>query len=335
MASERKKAFDSICRYLAVMKVDLSYHQTINDLSLNIHAENYFRDVFNFVFNKNFENANFFERSAKSIDLVDHKAKKAIQITTTKTSDKIYKTFDILKRDSYSDYAVEVYYLLEKPKPNSSTKDKFFNEYGVDLDDVLKSDSDFISEIENLETNRLIELSEKYFNKKVVRYTDDAALELACRQLISDMPSVTPSFIIDYNLVDPPEKISINKVSERVSNEIIRSLDYTFIIDHLEDQEIEDVKYLIFDVFYRNILIKNLKKLFSKEELKALSVNDLQILAVKQKVDFSPILVELYLAIKDRMMLKDFNSLDHSWIIISYFFEICDIGVKETYDSSK
>ena len=47
MISERKIAFDRISRIFAITCRDIEHHQAINDLSLNIHGENYFRDVFN------------------------------------------------------------------------------------------------------------------------------------------------------------------------------------------------------------------------------------------------------------------------------------------------
>lgn len=41
------------------------------------------------------------------------------------------------------------------------------------------------------------------------------------------------------------------------------------------------------------------------------------------------ILKSLHVAIEQRFEINDFNSMNIAWIIIAYFFEICDIGVKK------
>jgi hypothetical protein len=112
MLQERKKAFDTISRILAITKLDIEHHQLVNDQSLNIHGEDYFKNVFNFIFNRNFKNANFGEFNAPFIDLIDVDAKKIVQITTTRTKEKILHTLKATKIAAYSGYQVSIYYLL-------------------------------------------------------------------------------------------------------------------------------------------------------------------------------------------------------------------------------
>ena len=54
MIDERKISFDNISRVFAITRYDIEQHQLVNDQSLNIHGENWFRDIFNFVYNNNF-----------------------------------------------------------------------------------------------------------------------------------------------------------------------------------------------------------------------------------------------------------------------------------------
>ena len=89
MITNRKEAFDTISRVLAITRLDIEQHQAINDVSLNIHGENYFRDVFNFVYDCDFVNANDENLNEAYIDLVDSGEKKLIQITTTRSKEKI------------------------------------------------------------------------------------------------------------------------------------------------------------------------------------------------------------------------------------------------------
>ncbi len=80
---DRKQAFDNISRRLANIRCDIEQHQAIQDYSLNSHSENFFRDVFNCVYDCRFENANFQSANAACIDLLDANKKLAYQITST------------------------------------------------------------------------------------------------------------------------------------------------------------------------------------------------------------------------------------------------------------
>lgn len=88
MVDSRQQAFNNISRVLAITRYDIEQRQLKNIFDLNIHGENYFRDVFNFVYkNKGceFENDNFNSQNSSCIDLVDKNKKIAYQITTTRT----------------------------------------------------------------------------------------------------------------------------------------------------------------------------------------------------------------------------------------------------------
>jgi hypothetical protein len=96
MVDLRQKAFNSISRVLAITRYDIEQRQLINEYGLNIHAENYFRDVFNFVYEYNFKNDNFESQNSACVDLVDESQKLAYQITTTRTKEKLENTFKAL-----------------------------------------------------------------------------------------------------------------------------------------------------------------------------------------------------------------------------------------------
>ena len=158
MLQNRQKAFNNISRGLAIIRYDIEHRQSINDLSLNIHSENYFRDIFNFVYEYNFENANFETMNASSIDLIDKSEKSAYQITTTKTKVKIENTLKALNKKEYKGYSIKIFYLLEKSTPQNSTIEELNDSYDIDLKNCLLDYTDLIKDIDNLETNKLIEL---------------------------------------------------------------------------------------------------------------------------------------------------------------------------------
>jgi len=45
-------------------------------------------------------------------------------------------------------------------------------------------------------------------------------------------------------------------------------------------------------------------------------------------LSFNRILVDLFELLESKVLIRDFNSTSVSWIIISYFFEYCEAGVK-------
>jgi hypothetical protein len=92
MAVTRKADMDSIIERLSYLKsqVEISTSQNLNDI--NIHAENFFRDLLNLVMTRQFQNINIVEKNAAAIDLGDKIAKVAVQVTSTNDFAKIEKT---------------------------------------------------------------------------------------------------------------------------------------------------------------------------------------------------------------------------------------------------
>lgn len=145
MIDEKKAAFDIISRVLAIIKLDIEHHQSINDYSLNIHGEDYFKDVFNFVYNSNFINSNYEKFNEPYIDLIDKSKKKLIQITTTRTKEKILHSLKALSDEKYQGYDISIYYLLGKALPNSETIQKIeVHHPEIKLKDILKDSSDLL-----------------------------------------------------------------------------------------------------------------------------------------------------------------------------------------------
>lgn len=164
--TDRKKAFDRISRSLALTSLDIQYHQAINDQSQNIHAEDYFKDIFNFLYRAKFKNANISNLNEAYIDLIDTENQKIVQVTTTRTKAKILHSLKALTQPQYKDYDFSIYYLHDKAMPNSDTIKDIEAEYPVNLKSILKDYTDLLADINSLEGNRLIELADTYFTEK-------------------------------------------------------------------------------------------------------------------------------------------------------------------------
>lgn len=328
MIELRQKAFNSISRVLAITRYDIEQRQVINEYGLNIHAENYFRDVFNFVYEFNFVNDNFDSQNSACVDLVDKDRKLAYQITTTKRKEKLENTFRALKKEKYKNYTIKIFFLLDKSNPSKKNIEEFKKEYGINLNECLLDYTDLIKEINNLETNKLIELDNKYFKNNTENYTDEIVLNLVFKHLIQNYSTIKPNYDDDFGTIDTDEKIKLNNLNKRITSEINGSLDYIKIVDS-ENDLLGDLRKLVVDDLYKGILVQLLLSKVSKDTLHNKTLSELNDLCNTNNIDFNKIINNLHQNLEDKINIKDFNSMSISWIIISFFFEICDIGAKK------
>jgi hypothetical protein len=335
MIEERKIAFDNISRTLAITRYDIEQHQLVNDQSLNIHGENWFRDIFNFVYSKNFfVNANIETKTgnASAVDLIDKDKELAYQITTTRTKEKVDNTLNKIQTTEYKDYTLKIFFLLEKSKFNKDTKQYFENKYSINIDDYLIDYTDLLKDIEALETKKLIELNKKLFIKSAEKYTDNIVLDLIFKHLLKEKKSVIVDYMDDdFGTIDTNAKLNLNKINEKISAEIKRSLDYRVILDDFcnVDNLLTDLKSYIIDDTYKKILLEKLKQKVSEKELLDKKTSELQDIAIAHKIDFNKLISQLHREIENNIEIIDFNSMNIAWIIIAYFFELCDVGIDE------
>lgn len=328
---ESKVALDTITRSLAITRLDIEHHQAIDDYSLNIHGEYFFRDVFSFVYNKNYVNANYNSHNAPYIDLVEKTEKEVVQITTTTSKRKIIKSLKSLDTDEYSGHKFKIYYLLEKPNPRKTTIDEVKNNYpSVDLSESLKDYTDLLEDIRNLETSRMIQLSNKYFSGIEERYTDIVVLDLVYKKLLKEHANVIKNYDDSFGSIETQEKIILNNINENITAEINGCLHYTSIVASIDNGDLANqLRLFIIDELYKEILVESLKNNFKKSNLVTKQVVELQNLAAESSFDFNKLIHSLHQKILNMLLLQDFNSMKISWILISYFFEICDLGIKE------
>ncbi|MCT7445264.1 SMEK domain-containing protein [Aliarcobacter cryaerophilus] len=335
MIEERKIAFDNISRTLAITRYDIEQHQLVNDQSLNIHGENWFRDIFNFVYSNNFfvnENIETKTGNASAVDLIDKDKELAYQITTTRTKEKVEDTLKKIKTTEYKYYTLKIFFLLEKSKFKKDTKQYFKNEYNINIQDYLVDYTDLLKDIEALETDKIIELNKKLFIKSAEKYTDNIVLDLIFKHLLKEKKNVVIDYMDnDFGTVDTNSKLSLNEINEKISAEIKKSLDYRVLLDDFcnVDNLLTDLKSYIINDIYKNILLEKLKLKVSEKELLDKKTSELQDIATFHKIDFNILISRLHKEIENSIEIVDFNSMNIAWIIIAYFFELCDVGVDE------
>lgn len=161
---ESINALNNINKHFATLSANIKNNQANNDYSLNSNIENRLRDVLNFVYQYNLINVNYEKSNSKYIDLVDKNKKIAYQITSEATTYKIDKTLEGLNSE-YHGYDIKIFYLLDKPKLSSKNKDILSSKFHVDISKCLVDFSDLIKDINNLTTDGIIELNDKYFQR--------------------------------------------------------------------------------------------------------------------------------------------------------------------------
>lgn len=330
MGENREEIIKKISKIFAITRYDLEQRQSLNDLSLNIYSENFFRDILNFIYKYQLENANLWEQNASCIDLEDKKNKILYQVTSTRTKEKILNTFEILKQKKYKNYELRIIYLLGKSKPQKSTIDEIKEKYNKDLLVSLVDTQDLIVGINNLEESKLKELYSKYFESLKEKYTDEISLDLVCRHLVRNKSNIKIDYDDNLGNMDTNKKIELNNLNERIKSKINNALDYNSLFRPLEqDGTMTSLRNLIIEDLYKENLCTALSSMVKKEQYENKSIKELHLLAVRYNLDFNKIINKIHSTIEEKINFDDFNSTELCWIIVSYFFELCDIGVKE------
>ena len=75
----------SIINSLTWLSTQVQVHNRLNLTDINVHSENFYRDLLNLAFGYNLVNINIIDPNAAAIDLGDEGSKFAIQVTSTST----------------------------------------------------------------------------------------------------------------------------------------------------------------------------------------------------------------------------------------------------------
>lgn len=324
----REKIIDSITKGMAILKYEIEYKQSLSDYSLNIYSENFYKDMLNVMYEYDLKNANTENKNAAYIDLIDDKNKIFIQITSTKTKAKIDNTLKIL--ETKPDFKIKILYLLDKPSPRDSSFDEWRNKYSIDVEKNLIDTKDLLEEINDLEQTKLEKIYNFFDTQILKNYTTEMVLNFAIKHILKQYKKIKINYLDDFNNTkEVDEKLKINSLSERISFGIKCGLDYRDSIEKLnDDTTMSDLQDFIVHEIYREILLKHIKETnIDTGDIKTKSVDELHY-DFYNSLDFNKIFSELYDEITSCFDVKDFNEANIAWIIISYFFEICDIGAK-------
>lgn len=126
----RTNYFNYIEEKLNTLAYRIEVRSKLNLLELNIHSENFFANLCNIIFGLELENLNFSYQNIDGIDLIDHKNKVVVQVSSTCTKTKIENSLSKSVYTKYKDYNYK--FMSISKNATSSLKNKTFqNPYSM------------------------------------------------------------------------------------------------------------------------------------------------------------------------------------------------------------
>lgn len=126
----RTNYFNYIEEKLNTLAYRIEVRSKLNLLELNIHSENFFANLCNIIFGLELENLNFSYQNIDGIDLIDHKNKVVVQVSSTCTKTKIENSLSKNVYTKYKDYNYK-FMSISKNAPSSLKNKTFQNPYSM------------------------------------------------------------------------------------------------------------------------------------------------------------------------------------------------------------
>jgi hypothetical protein len=117
----RKKVIDEIIELMSRFRTEVETCASMNLYDINIHEENVIIPILNKIYGLNLVNANYEEKNASAIDLIDKENRIAIQVTSTSSIDKIKHTLEqYVKYRKNKEFDRLIIYILTKRQKSYS-----------------------------------------------------------------------------------------------------------------------------------------------------------------------------------------------------------------------
>ncbi|MBR1786800.1 MAG: SMEK domain-containing protein [Paludibacteraceae bacterium] len=224
----------------------------LNLHNTNIYSENFFRDFFNLLYGWQLVNQNSKTHNATAIDLIDDTNKITIQVSATKTKDKVESTLTKLDKTTYKGYNVKFIFIVTdahelRTKSYNTPQEVIFNPSSdiYDIQSIMK-------DINDLQTPELTAIY-NFIRNELWRDLDIADIESNLIQVIkilaqADLADVSNLRVDNEFQID--EKIAYNSLSEEVKDVI---KDYSIYQNNVDkvyttfDQEGANKSFFVID----------------------------------------------------------------------------------------
>ena len=149
---------------LNILKGEIKDSGKLNLLDVNVHVEDFFRDLLNLIYGWQLQNMNQSDPNAAGGDLCSDYDKIVIQVSSTTTKDKIQSSIDKLSAEQFAEYRFKFLRIdgdvIKLRKESYNTDDDIVFDPSVDIIDI----STLLKDIANLDIaclRRVCELCEK------------------------------------------------------------------------------------------------------------------------------------------------------------------------------
>lgn len=237
----RSKYYNYIEEKLNTLSVRINQKGKLNILDLHLHSENFYRDLFNLMYNLNLDNLNKIKHNVEAIDLLDTSNKLILQVSSTNTKAKINST---LKKDSLKNYSGYTFKFISISKDASELRrDKFDIPKGITFNPA-EDIYDIFSILEEIQSSEIDKLKTIY--------------EFIKKELGSDVDIVK----LDSNLSKIVDILSKENLDVEVKNINVRDFD---IERKIEFNDIQNTKSIISDYSLHYTRLDNIYSEFDKQ----------------------------------------------------------------------
>lgn len=222
----------SIIDNLSQISMQIQTRAGLNLTDINIYLENFCKELLNHIYSINLINLNAERSNEAGLDLGDSASKKAYQITSTKTLDKVKHTLDqsLVHKDTYS----EIFVLILQPKQKSYAIAEYSN--AITLNFTEKNIIDFNDLSRDIVNLNLEELEKIY--RLITKETSKILIDL-------EIPNIDGTYntnLDQYTEQNPPIKFEKAEKLHQMILEIDATNDPLQDLNHLNNE----IKKLIF-----------------------------------------------------------------------------------------
>ncbi|MFC0226318.1 SMEK domain-containing protein [Serratia aquatilis] len=208
---QRQIYMEKITNKLAVLAHKVELQTSLNLTDINIHAEFFFCELLNLVFDLSLVNANTIKANAKAIDLIDFDNRFAIQVTSTSDFKKIKHTIDgFISTDNINKIdRLVVLMLTKKKKYHAKT---YGSNFTISIKDDIWDYTDIIKAINALMIDKIKKIHD-YLEFQIPEKNNKAGIPKEVNTIlgmikilsIEDHPMIGNGFLDEP---DPQKKIN-------------------------------------------------------------------------------------------------------------------------------
>lgn len=184
---QRKKYYNSIAEKLSLLALRIKINGGLNLLELNLHSENFYRDLFNILFDYKLTNLNRRKQNAAGVDLIDENKKIVIQVSSTATREKIEKA--LAKLSNYTDYSFK--FISITTDGDNLTRNAYSNPFNLtfNADTDIYNVNSILRIIVDLEIDKMIEVFQ-LVNKELKTDPDPLKVESNLTKIIQILSGI-------------------------------------------------------------------------------------------------------------------------------------------------